>query len=198
MIEYIAENKIAIIVLHEIYGLNQFIQEECLRYHHEGYDVFCPNLLGERPPFTYTKKEEAYHHFINNIGFDVYYQIIPMINRLKEVYEKVILIGYSIGATIAWRCNEIGQCDGVVCLYGARIRDYLSIKAKCKTLLIFAEHDSFNAYDIKAQLTKNENIDMEIYNAKHGFCDSNIESFDNQAYEQSKEKIRGFLETYAI
>ncbi|SET52294.1 Dienelactone hydrolase family protein [Enterococcus malodoratus] len=36
----------AVIILHEIYGLNQFILDVCNQYSEKGYDVFCPDLLG--------------------------------------------------------------------------------------------------------------------------------------------------------
>ena len=43
--EYIHNNKNALIVLHEIYGVNNFIEDVCTRYHRLGFDVYRNNLL---------------------------------------------------------------------------------------------------------------------------------------------------------
>jgi dienelactone hydrolase len=44
----------AIIVIHEIYGINEFMQEQCQKFRNSGFAVFCPNMIG-RPPFSYEK-----------------------------------------------------------------------------------------------------------------------------------------------
>lgn len=38
------DNKSAIIVLHEIYGVNKFIQKQLQKFREAGYDVFCPDV----------------------------------------------------------------------------------------------------------------------------------------------------------
>ncbi len=51
------ENSIqAIIVLHEIYGVNEFIKDQCQKFMEAGFDVFCPNMI-HKPPFSYDKVE---------------------------------------------------------------------------------------------------------------------------------------------
>ncbi|EJL0886217.1 dienelactone hydrolase family protein, partial [Salmonella enterica] len=37
-----ADNDNAIIVLHEIYGINDHIKRMCDIYHESGFDIFCP------------------------------------------------------------------------------------------------------------------------------------------------------------
>lgn len=36
--------KQAVILLHEIYGMNGFIQEQCQKFREAGFDVFCPKM----------------------------------------------------------------------------------------------------------------------------------------------------------
>jgi len=59
MKEYKNGNEAAIIILHEIYGINRFIEEVCIQYHNDGFDVFCPQLLGKEN-FTYEESSSAY------------------------------------------------------------------------------------------------------------------------------------------
>lgn len=42
---YIKNNKNALIVLHEIYGVNKFIEDVCVQYQKQDFDAYCPNLL---------------------------------------------------------------------------------------------------------------------------------------------------------
>lgn len=42
-----------IIVLHEIYGVNQHIKLICGHFSLKGYDVMCPNLININTSFSY-------------------------------------------------------------------------------------------------------------------------------------------------
>lgn len=172
MIKYINHNKTDIIILHEIYGINQFIKDICFQYHDEGYDIFCPSLFDDKAVFSYTDSQRAYDTFINTIGFDIYTQINKLIDQLKTSYQSVILIGFSIGATIAWRCSETSSCNGVLCCYGSHIRDYLTVIPKYPVLLLFAKYDSFDVISVCNQLQKRNHTKIKIMEANHGFIDS--------------------------
>ncbi len=50
----------AIVILHEIYGVNQFVKELHLKFTEYGYDVFCPNMI-DRDSFSYEESKEAYN-----------------------------------------------------------------------------------------------------------------------------------------
>ncbi|QHI71643.1 dienelactone hydrolase family protein [Aminipila terrae] len=180
MLKYINHNQMACIVLHEIYGINDFIRNICLQYHQEGADVYCPDLLKKESHFHYGEAAEAYSYFTSEIGFEVYRDILDLIKELKESYERVVVIGFSIGATIAWRCCQSSYCDAVVACYGSRIRDYLHLEPKCKTYLMFAEMDSFDVDFVCKELLKKQNTEILRINAHHGFLDKYSASFDQE------------------
>ena len=91
--------KQAVVILHEIYGLNDFIEELCISYQQKGYAVFAPNLLKREITFAYEQEAEAYTYFNQQVGFKIVKQVERLINDLKEEYEQVIVIGFSVGAT---------------------------------------------------------------------------------------------------
>lgn len=143
MKQYIGGGAAAIIVLHEIYGINNFIADQCRAYRAEGYDVYCPNLLGREAVYAYEESQAAYHSFIETVGFGVYGRINALAANLKARYQTVLAVGFSVGATIAWRCGgESAALDGILCCYGSRTRDYVSVSPICPALLIFAKNDS--------------------------------------------------------
>ncbi|VHS88092.1 hydrolase [Clostridioides difficile] len=193
LIKYIHKSNIAIVVLHEIYGVNNFIKDVCQKYYKGGYDVFCPELLGEKRVFSYLKAQEAYDFFINNVKFDIYKKVEKLINGLKSEYKHVFVVGYSIGATIAWRCSENSLCDGIICCYGSRIRDYMDVIPTCPILLVFAKYDSFDVDYVSSQLSRRENIQIEILDANHGFIDTYSKNYSNAQTEVFNIKEKNFL-----
>lgn len=184
--------KQAIILFHEIYGINQFIHHKCSEFTNAGFDVYCPDMLG-RPPFPYEAAQKAYAYFRQHIGFDRWEDIAAYISRLKETYEKVFVLGFSVGATIAWRCCENVLCDGVVACYGSRIREYTHLNPVCPTLLIFAREDTFDVNCIIAQLQDKTQLEIHKIAARHGFIDSFSPYFDKQAANCAEKLIHNFL-----
>jgi len=180
-------NEAAIIILHEIYGINRFIEELCIQYHNDGFDVFCPQLLG-REHFPYEDSATAHAYFFNEVGFDVYKKIEEQIKYLKLSYKQVFVLGFSVGATIAWRCSETSLADGIICCYGSRIRDYLQVTPSCPVLLLFAEHDSFDVQKVVNGFKEKENIAIFSLPAHHGFLDKY-----NKYYDEKEANIAAVL-----
>lgn len=184
--------KYAIVVLHEIYGVNEFIKNVCRIFMSAGFDVICPNLI-DKSPFPYEKSKEVYEYFVKYVGFDVYQKINEDVDQLKEEYEKVFIVGFSAGAAIAWRCCGNLSCDGIVACYGTRIRDYTNITPVCPTLLIFATEESFDVNTIVAQLQEKEHVEVLKLDVLHGFMDAFSKNFNKSASENTEKLIFDFL-----
>jgi len=191
-------NNSVIIVLHEIYGINQHIKMVCEKFSMAGYDIICPNLIDLNQPFNYNLQDEAYQHFINKIGFDLASkQVNQLIVQARKQYKYVFLLGYSIGATIAWLCSsEDNMCDGIIGYYGSRIRDYMNITPKCPVLLIFpSEEKSFEVKELVISLKK-WNIDVHILRGKHGFSDPFSKNYCTPSFEEAEILVDSFLRIY--
>ncbi len=116
----------AAIILHEIYGINAHIQRAGHEWMTRGFDIYIPALFPHHTPFRYEQQEEAYRHFSANVGFDPAV-VTTLLHELRTQYETLIVVGYSVGATLAWLSAASGLCDGVICYYGSRIRQYLHL-----------------------------------------------------------------------
>ncbi|MEG6586791.1 dienelactone hydrolase family protein [Dendrosporobacter sp. 1207_IL3150] len=184
-----------IIVLHEIYGINEHIINVCKELSKRKYDIIIPNLLKDRIKFSYDQEERAYNYFMNNIGFE------GSLNQLKQIlfnvrphYKKVYLLGYSIGATLAWLCSQTKLCDLVVGFYGSRIRDNPTVVPKCPTLLFFpTEEKSFDVDDLIIKLTKIDNITVKKICGKHGFADPFSKNYNNKSSFIAYKEILVFV-----
>lgn len=188
----IRNNKTAVIILHEIYGINPFIEKISWEFKNEGFDVFSPNML-HRDFFPYSSASEAYEFFINKVGFDYYKEIEKLLIQIKPIYEKVYILGFSVGATIAWRCCESVHCHGIICCYGSRIRDFLSLQPSCPTMLLFAQQDSFDVDHVIKHLSAKPNIRILKFQASHGFLDEYGTSYHEKQAQKAKEYMKEFF-----
>ncbi|MGM0852470.1 MAG: dienelactone hydrolase family protein [Bacillota bacterium] len=182
------------IVIHEIYGINQHIQNFCEFISEQGVDVICPDLLERDTPFDYSQEELAYRHFMENIGFARSSQkIMEILSDCKLEYKKVVTIGFSVGATVAWLCSEDEKIDGVIGYYGSRIRNYLEITPRCPTLLFFPEDEpSFQVDEVILTLEK-KNIEIQKYKGKHGYSDPYSSNYNRESSQKARDRIIGFL-----
>lgn len=196
MTTFLSNSDCVVIVLHEIYGINQHIRTVCEHYKMSGFDVICPNLLNLNQSFDYMLEEEAYKYFIQNIGFDLASQQVKNImEQVRPKYKQVFILGFSIGATIAWLCSDSDiKCDGIVGYYGSRIRDYLYITPKCKTLLIFPSiEESFNVNKLIWNLDKKTNVTVQMLYGKHGFSDPFSKKYYDKSYLDGEKLVSDFL-----
>ena len=69
-----------IFILHEIYGVNDFIKMQAEAYSNANTTVECISLYSDNRIFQYEQEQEAYEYFINEVGFDA-----PL-DKLTEKY----------------------------------------------------------------------------------------------------------------
>lgn len=182
-----------VIILHEIYGINDHMNYYSELMIKEGYDVLIPNLI-DRESFSYEQEDNAYHYFKQEIGFPrALNKVLDLVNLNREKYEHIFVIGFSIGATLAWMCSE-HEVDGVIGFYGSRIRDYVEIDPKCQSLLFFASHEkSLNVIDLKEKLKTKKNTKIEIIEAEHGFMNPYHTSYNSKEATKCIKKCMDFL-----
>lgn len=102
----------AIVILHEIYGINDFMLDQIKYYEQRGFTVYCPNLL-KRTSFSYQEAEQAYEYYyahyseIKNFTFNY-------IEKISQLHESVYFLGFSVGGTLAWLCSDEMECTGVI------------------------------------------------------------------------------------
>lgn len=196
MLNIIHGKESAIIVLHEIYGINPHIEWICEHYLAAGYDVLCPDFVKLRDCFDYRREAEAYQYFVKHVGFpSMVHEVKTILMKARTDYKNVFLLGFSVGATAAWICSETeNAADGAICYYGSKIRDYLHITPKCPTLLIFArEEKSFNVSELAYAIREKQFANVHVLNGKHGFSDPFSKHFKEQSQQIAQNLVDEFL-----
>ncbi|WP_338749420.1 dienelactone hydrolase family protein [Bacillus sp. FJAT-52991] len=180
----------AVILLHEIYGVNEHMIATANLLTGQGYDVYAPNLL-HRDSFLETEQQAAYQYFIEQVGFEnAVQQALELAHSLRDQYETIVIWGYSVGATTAWLCSEHDHvADAVIGYYGSRIREYLHISPKIPVYLLFSKEKSFHVNDLVDQLATKPMVNTQVCEAEHGFSNPNSihyrQETDKQAFEES-------------
>lgn len=182
-----------IIVLHEIYGINAHITGVCEAFAAEGFDVICPNLLNRDKPFSYIEEEKAYRNFMDHVGFnDAFKQVKMILRDVKDKYAKIYIVGFSVGATVAWLCTE-ENVDGVVGYYGSRIRDFRDVSPQCPVLLFFPEEEeSFNV-DVLILSLDGPYTDIRLCQGEHGFTNPYTPNYDATLVDRTMQRTLDFL-----
>ncbi|MDQ0243182.1 dienelactone hydrolase [Bacillus fengqiuensis] len=191
---------IAIVLVHEIYGVNEHMKYMQKRLSLLGIHVICPDLLHKEPPYKYAEEALAYQNFVQNIGFEYgVQQVNQAIAKLKQQYQRVGVVGFSVGATIAWLCSENKMCDFVIGCYGSRIRNHTDIEPACPTLLIFpTEEKAFDVHTLVETLKKKEYRDLKLksFPGVHGFIDSFSQNYHEVSAVKALQCIDEFLQDH--
>ncbi|OEH94174.1 dienelactone hydrolase family protein [Bacillus solimangrovi] len=184
-----------VVVVHEIYGVNDHMIDVCKRLADHNVDVLCPNLLQVDKPYNYSQESIAYTNFIENVGIEIAKnKLKPILFDLKDKYDKVFVLGYSVGATIAWLCSNEAVVDGVVAYYGSRIRDYVQQLPLSPTLLFFPQIEtSFDVDQLVETLSNKEHVYIRKMEGNHGFSNPYSNSYHQQSAQDSWDETLKFF-----
>ena len=171
----------AVVVLHEIYGVNGHIRETAARLAAGGVAAYCPDFLGK--VYGYDQEAAAYAHYMTAVGFGAASDRAgELAARLTARYRRVFLLGYSAGATVAWLCSAGGRYAGMIGYYGSRIRDYTDVSPACPALLFFPRRErSFSVDSLARRLRTKAGVEVRTLGEEHGFADRYSRFYDAAA-----------------
>ncbi|HEI6966057.1 TPA: dienelactone hydrolase family protein [Yersinia enterocolitica] len=188
-------NSNAVVLLHEIYGINDHIRRIRDEWLGREFDVYTPALFPHMTPFGYAQQDEAYRHFSENVGLNPI-SVVSLLSELRKKYTRLLVMGYSVGATLAWLAARNGLCDGVICYYGSRIRQYSDFAPSCPALVIIARYEpAFDTVVMQQELQKFPSVQCAMFDAYHGFCDADNPVFDDGLERQASAKVSTFTNT---
>ena len=133
-----------------------------------------PSIEGSHPNAS---EQEAVAAFQQRDGLSTYQRQIADVANGQPVF----LIGFSVGASSAWRYLASAECNvysHAVLYYGSRIRESLALVPRCPTSVIFAEHDaSFEPKSIVSAIAKSGANCSIIAGTRHGFMNPNSANY---------------------
>jgi carboxymethylenebutenolidase len=189
-----------VVVIQEIFGVNQHIRAVCDRLAKEGYAAVAPAIFDRTEPnfeCGYTPDEIANaRKFVANPDFPAMLRDsqAAIDNLGKE--GPVAIMGFCLGGTVAFAaaCDANGL-SAAVCYYGGHIIKMVDKKPKCPTQMHFGEKDaSIPMSDVET--IKRKHPESEIYtypDAGHGFNCDERGSYNEAASKLAWQRSMAFL-----
>jgi len=204
-----------LMVLQEIFGVNEAIRATCDYFAEEGYVVLAPDMfhrLDERVELGYSEAEfgKAFEYFGQ---FDFAKAVDDMsatVAHLKGMdavkgqgkggKTQVAALGYCLGGALAYQAAAHCGVDAAAGYYGVKIEDQLGVKDKitCPLVLHFGgadEHVPMEAVDqIKAAFDDVDHVMISVYEgAPHAFANRFRETYDKAAASMAHSRTIAML-----
>ena len=191
-----------IVVLQEIFGVNEHIRAVADTFAGEGYRAIAPALfdrIERHIAFGYTEADTIKGRVLRGkLGFDLpMLDIAAAIEALRPV-GRVGIAGYCWGGSLAWVSAARLNADCAVAYYGAQIKDFTAEKPRCPVILHFGEKDHLIPGEAVAMIRKmHPAVPVFTYAAGHGFnCDQRGD-FDaaaaSLAFQRTLEHFRKYI-----
>jgi carboxymethylenebutenolidase len=198
-----------VVVIQEIFGVNEGMRSICDALAKEGYMAFCPDLFWRlEPNVQLTDKSQAewnkalalMNAFDVEAGVRDLLSALGHLRRLNTCSGKVGAIGYCLGGKLAYLMAARSDADCTVSYYGvgldAVLHEMPDIRTPC--MLHIAEKDKFVTPDaqarIRAAAAKNPRLSVHSYpGVDHAFARPNGQNFDKAAAELANQRTMDFF-----
>jgi len=188
-----------IVVIQEIFGVNQVMRDLCDSYAAAGYIAICPDLFWRiEPGVQLTDKSEDEW----NRAFALMNKFLPDFEKgvgdLKATMDharamdgcngKIGCVGYCLGGSLAYTMACQSDADASVGYYPVQIDDFLPYAEYIKNPALFhvAEKDGFCPPDSQAKIAEafagNDKIALHVYpGVDHAFARLGGQNYDKAA-----------------
>jgi len=182
-----------IVLLQEIFGVNQGMRDVADYYAEEGYVVIAPDLFWRIEPgieLGYTdedfRKARAFRQqFDIDKSVEDIAATVSALRALPQCVGKVGALGFCLGGKLAWLAAARAGVDCAVSYYGVGIEQSLDEAGNiaCPMALHFAGEDKHvpmaAVESVQAALSDRDDIEIYIYpGADHGFSAAARASYD--------------------
>jgi len=189
-----------IVVIQEIFGVNQHIRKVCDDFAKEGYAAVAPALFDRtQKDFQsgYTPPEiEKARTFVAKPDWDAMMRDTEAAVKELSSVGPVGIVGFCMGGTIAFLgATRLSGLKAAVGYYGGRIVAFADEKPKCPTQLHFGEKDaSIPMSDVETIKKKHPECEIFVYpDAGHGFYCDERGSYNEAACKLAWQRSMAFL-----
>ncbi|WP_368934606.1 dienelactone hydrolase family protein [Alcaligenes faecalis] len=188
-----------LIVLQEIFGVNQHIRNTCERFAEQGFRVLSPALFDRQEKnveLGYTAEDvQAGLALRNGIAQDkTLLDIQACVDALGS--RKIGIVGYCWGGSLSWlaACRLQGL-KAASCWYGSQIAQNAQEQPRIPVQMHFGAQDhSIPASAIQTIKDAQKDVDIYVYEpAGHGFGCDHRPDFHEASYKLAQERTLAFF-----
>lgn len=187
----------ALVVVQEIFGVNEHIRAVCTTFADHGFVAMAPAFFDHFEhdvQLRYDPEGVARGlELVERLGFERALQDVHATAAQLAESGKVGVVGYCWGGTVAFLANTRLSMPAVS-YYGARTVPFLGERIDAPMLFHFGERDaSITARDIELHREQQEHAEVHVYPAGHGFnCDQRAD-FDHASAALALERTLAFF-----
>lgn len=197
-----------IVLIQEIFGVNEHIRTVAEQYAHDGYTVIVPDLFWRSEPRVELGYDEA--------GWKRAVELMNAADNKKAQADigvaidalkarpgfagPIASIGYCWGGLLSYHTAANGLVDAAICYYGGGIQNNLDRASEIAVpvLMLFGEEDSHIPMDavqtIADAFEDNELVDIVSFtDAQHGFNCPHRDSYNQRAAVEAHGESLIFL-----
>lgn len=189
-----------VVVLQEIWGVNDHIRRVTDGYAADGYLAVAPALFDRAEAGVMM---DQYTPETRERGFGIV-QKMDIENALKDIAAAVAsvagagktgVVGYCFGGRLAWlSASRLSGVAASVPYYGGGIPGLAAEQPKCPVMLHFGERDAHIPVASVEEFKKaHSSLPVHLYAADHGFNCDQRSSFDAPAAKLARERTIAFL-----
>ena len=192
-----------VIVIQEIFGIDQHMRADVARWAKMGYEAIAPSLFDRRQPGFITGHDEAGReagraHAMGTPPDQALGDIAACRHFLKAHGEKVCVVGYCWGGTLAWlAAAQVPALAAVSSYYGGGIKAKADLQPLCPVIVHLGRTDpNIPADEVNAALADaNPGVPVYIYEgAGHGFNNQSPERYNAEAADLARHRTLELFE----
>lgn len=188
-----------VVVIQEIFGIDRHVRADVERWAKAGYEAIAPSLY-DRREWGFTAEHDP-AGLTAGIG---HARVTPLEQALTDIAaardflktrgEKVCLVGYCYGGSLAWLAAA--QLEGIAAAssyYGSMVQANAQLTPRCPVIVHLGRTDpGIPADEVAAALAQyNPEVPVYIYEAAgHGFNNDSPERYNAEAADLSRMRTR--------
>jgi carboxymethylenebutenolidase len=153
----------AVVVLHELFGVNSDIRKTCDELAEQGFLAIAPDLYWRQEPgiSLSVRSEDDWQHgvrlntaFNRDLGANDVEDTVLAVTKMPECTGKVAVMGYCIGGLMAYLTAARFRVDAAIAYHGGDTDKYLDEAAGLKSpmLMHFGEEDEFISKEARQKI----------------------------------------------
>ena len=199
----------AVVVLHEVFGVNADIRKTCDELAEQGFIAVAPDLFWRQEPGVdlgvnsepdWQHGLRLYQAYDRDVGIGDIKDALDAVAKLPGCTGKIAVQGYCFGALMTFLTAVRARVDAAVAYHGADTEKYLSEAGNLRAPLLMhlGEEDEFISKDAQAQIKKalagNPNATVYSYpGQRHAFARHNGAHYDAAAAMLANGRTSEFL-----
>ncbi|MEZ5970427.1 MAG: dienelactone hydrolase family protein [Hyphomonadaceae bacterium] len=181
-----------VVVIQEIFGLTDHIEEICGVFAAAGYHAIAPGLFDRiERDFHAAHDQDGIQKGIGAVMKSPWPQVVSDVQAaIDALPQPAYVTGFCYGGAVAWMAAA--QCTGLKassCFYGRLIANLLDHKPKIPTMLHYGARDaSIPPENVESVRLAAPDSPLYLYDAGHGFCRAGSSDYDAAARELALDR----------